>query len=324
MSASNIFCSIIIPTIGRDSLARAVESVLNQQFDQPYEVIVVNDSARPLPTGAWQAAAAVQIVDTQQRERSVARNVGAAIARGRFLHFLDDDDWLLPGALDMLARMAANSPAEWLYGAAQLTDARGRCLFQFDHRLSGNCLVQVMAGEWVPLQASMIATTAFFAIGGFQITYAGIEDKDLLLRMALRYDLAGTATPVAGILRGTWSSSTNWTRITHNWREVSEQVLNQPRTLARLRASVHDDAYWQGRLLRLYLISGWWNARLGRPVAGLARLTHAVGALLRAGPRLFSSRFWRALTRAHLTAGFDPASKLLGQDSEPIRSRPAG
>ena len=111
MPNSELFCSTIIPTIGRGTLDRAVESVINQQFDQPFEVIVVNDSGRPLRPAAWQQAAGVQILDTQQRERSVARNVGAMAAHGRYLHFLDDDDWLLPGALGVLGAMAVSQPA---------------------------------------------------------------------------------------------------------------------------------------------------------------------------------------------------------------------
>src|SRR5450631_3870231 len=106
MAKPELFCSTIIPTIGRGTLERAVASVIYQQFDQPFEVIVVNDSGRPLPTAPWQQAAGVQVINTQQRERSVARNVGAMFAHGRYLHFLDDDDWLLPGALGALAGLA--------------------------------------------------------------------------------------------------------------------------------------------------------------------------------------------------------------------------
>ena len=90
--------STIIPTIGRATLSRAVESVIDQQpFGADAEIIVVNDSGQPLPKMSWMEAPNLQIIDTNHRERSVARNTGAAIARGKYLHFLDDDVlWRLP------------------------------------------------------------------------------------------------------------------------------------------------------------------------------------------------------------------------------------
>jgi glycosyltransferase involved in cell wall biosynthesis len=83
------FCSTIIPTINRSTLSRAVYSVLDQAFTgADFEVIVVNDSGQPLPDMDWQHSERVRVITTQRRERSVARNTGAAIARGKYLHFL--------------------------------------------------------------------------------------------------------------------------------------------------------------------------------------------------------------------------------------------
>jgi hypothetical protein len=217
--------------------------------------------------------------------------------------------------------VAANSPAAWLYGAAQLTDHSGRCLFQFDHALRGHCLMPVEAGEWVPLQASLISRAAFFAVGGFDPAINGLEDKDLLLRIAQRFELAGTPTPVAGILRGNWNSSTNWSLIMRNWHLASERVLSEPGTLARLRASA-PNAYWHGRLLRVYLLSAYVNAAARRPIFMLDRLLHAAGVLLRAGSRLFSPAFWPALRQPHLTAGFDPANAPAGPRPDPAHTQP--
>ncbi len=90
-----MFCSTIIPTVGRDSLARAVNSVLDQDFArEDFEVIVVNDTGEPLPDADWQHSDRVTLVTNYRHERSVARNTGAAMAAGRYLHFLDDDDWM--------------------------------------------------------------------------------------------------------------------------------------------------------------------------------------------------------------------------------------
>ena len=90
---SEILFSYIIPTIGRVSLQTAVKSVLDQEFSQAgVEVIVVNDSGSPLPHRSWLDLSRVRIINTNKSERSFARNSGAAVAQGKYLAFLDDDD----------------------------------------------------------------------------------------------------------------------------------------------------------------------------------------------------------------------------------------
>src|SRR5258706_696371 len=191
MADAELFCSTIIATIGRATLNRAGESVLCQECDQPHEVIVVNDTGQPLPPADWQQAARVKVVDTARHERSVARNTGAAIARGKYLHFLDDDDWLLPEALQALKELAQQAEENaWLYGSTQLVDRQGNPLIELHHGLNGNCFVQVLAGEWIPLQASLIPAEAFFEVGGFDLRLSGSEDIDLCRRIALTHDLA--------------------------------------------------------------------------------------------------------------------------------------
>jgi glycosyltransferase involved in cell wall biosynthesis len=126
-----MFCSTIIPTIGRNLLTRAVESVLSQTLDEDnYEIFVINDSGTSLPNQDWHNSPKVRIINTNRRERSVARNTGAAMARGRYLHFLDDDDWLLPNALKDFRDLSQNQSPAWMYGITQLVDREGTQLIQ--------------------------------------------------------------------------------------------------------------------------------------------------------------------------------------------------
>ncbi|MSP11864.1 MAG: glycosyltransferase family 2 protein [Chloroflexi bacterium] len=126
--SSSIFCSTIIPTIGRETLQRAITSVLEQRLAAAnFEIIVVNDSGKPLLDGDWRGDRRVQVIATCCRERSVARNTGAAVARGQYLHFLDDDDWMLPGAFEHFWQLAQRAPhAAWLYGGSQLVNRQSR------------------------------------------------------------------------------------------------------------------------------------------------------------------------------------------------------
>src|SRR5215211_5878577 len=110
----DILLTAVIPTIGRFSVKQAVESVLMQSLPGgDFEVVVVNDSGSSLLEAAWQKSERVRLVNTNKRERSVARNTGAAMARGKYLHFLDDDDWLVPDAYQHLCELSQSSPAKW-------------------------------------------------------------------------------------------------------------------------------------------------------------------------------------------------------------------
>src|SRR5512139_2062944 len=109
-----MFCSVVIPTINRPTLSRSVYSVLNQDFSaDDFEIIIVNDTGQPLPDMEWLHSEFVQVITTQKRERSVARNTGAAIARGEYLYFLDDDDIMLPGAMKAFWELSQATDSGW-------------------------------------------------------------------------------------------------------------------------------------------------------------------------------------------------------------------
>jgi glycosyltransferase involved in cell wall biosynthesis len=289
------FCSTIIPTIGRPSLARAVESVLNQEGDpSDAEVIVINDSGAPLREASWMRVPHVHVAQTAHVERSAARNLGAARARGRFLHFLDDDDYLLPGALrafrDLHARQSAGS---WLHGGYETVDNRGQRVALFSPVLEGDILVPLVAGESIPLQASLIDAGAFREAGGFDSELVGVEDRDLGRRLARFARMHGMPVAVAAIRIGEEGSSTDWARIGEDDRTGREKVLGLPGTAARLRRSARD-AYWRGRICRAYIGSTHWNATRGRFGTSVRRVVE--GARLVDG-RVVTPSFWRGVCR---------------------------
>ena len=299
-----MFSSTVIPTIGRQTLTRAVESVLQQSsVAAEFEVIVVNDSGQPLPGANWQRSDRVQVLRTHRRERSVARNTGAAIARGKYLHFLDDDDWLLPGGLKCLWQLACSSSAAWLYGGTQLVDRQGNNLIQLHHGMVGNCLSQVLGGEWIPLQSSLIEARTFLAVGGFDPVIAGPEDIDLCRRIALRSDLAGTDQNVACVSMGQEGSTTDYGRHKLDRRWAREKVLNEPGAFSRLYHSAHHSltnrSYWYGRVARVYLTSVVWNLQRRRPFTAGSRMAFGLASVVLAGQHLFSIDFWQALAKQY-------------------------
>ena len=305
----NMFCSTIIPTIGRPTLSRAVESVLNQVFlADDFEVIVVNDSGQPLPGADWQRSDRVRIMDTNRHNRSVARNAGAAVARGRYLHFLDDDDWMLPGAFESFWELANTGQAAWLYGSFRLVDNTGRLVAEVHPEEVDNCFIQLIASEWLPLQASLIQSDAFFAVGGFASLHSllgGHEDIDLSRQIARYYDFIGTSRLVACIRTGDVGSTTDYANMFNQNRQSRERALSMPGASARMemsaRVSPSRSGYWYGRIVYYLLASMRWNVQRKRLFTAASRGVYTVAAFAVAGRHLLSADFWRGLVRPHFS-----------------------
>jgi glycosyltransferase involved in cell wall biosynthesis len=298
----NILISYIIPTIGRSSLQVAVKSVLEQGFPQAeFEVIVVNDSGNPLLKEDWHASPYVRVINTHKSERSFARNSGAAVAQGMYVAFLDDDDWILPGALESFWQLVNQYPnAAWLYGGIRIVDERGKALGEINSGLTGNCFSQIMGGAWAPLQASIIQSQVFFGVGGFNPLICGTEDEDLCRRIASRGDFANTPDVVACLYRGqTWSTSTNYRRAPEDTKYSRDLILSKPGAFQRFRLSA-SSSYWSGRILRIYLSTLVWNLKKKRFFTALSRLLHSFAFFAFSIKYLFSGAYWAGLRADHV------------------------
>jgi glycosyltransferase involved in cell wall biosynthesis len=97
----NPFFSIIIPLYNREkTISRAIESILNQTF-QDFEIIVVDDCSTDYSA---EIVHKLMILDVRikyikneiNQERCISRNKGIQIALGKYICFLDSDDYHLP------------------------------------------------------------------------------------------------------------------------------------------------------------------------------------------------------------------------------------
>ena len=208
--------SIIIPTRDRAGLfERALDSVLAQTFDA-FEVIVVNDGSSGEQLAAYRAIegrddARIRHHHLPHRRRghgpAYSRNVGAELARGDYLCFLDDDDlWIDVGHL---ARCQAS--IERHDGAVDLYFTDQRALFADGREHQGRLWIsgiERIASEspdalgnrrvtraellsmpsFAHLNCTVFRRGLFESIGGMDETLRYENDRDVFLRAI---DVAG-------------------------------------------------------------------------------------------------------------------------------------
>ena len=95
--------SIIIPVYNVAPYVRkCVESVLNQDLDpQEYEVILVDDGSTDGSGAICDefAQSTINVIHQPNAGLSMARNAGIAVAKGKYIQFVDSDDYLEPNVL---------------------------------------------------------------------------------------------------------------------------------------------------------------------------------------------------------------------------------
>lgn len=96
--------SVVVPVYNvRDYLRKNIESILAQTFTD-YELILVNDGSRDDSLSILreyeQKDARITVIDKPNGGLSDARNAGMAIASGKYIQFIDSDDFVEPQLLE--------------------------------------------------------------------------------------------------------------------------------------------------------------------------------------------------------------------------------
>lgn len=122
--------SIIIPMFNVEQyLEKCITSVIAQNMkEDDFEVIMVNDES---PDNSFLLATAlskkhnfIKVISQKNKGLGGARNTGILNASGKYLFFLDADDWLLPNKLTELVQMADKHILDILEFGANLVSTK--------------------------------------------------------------------------------------------------------------------------------------------------------------------------------------------------------
>lgn len=202
--------SVIIPTHSRPHLlARAVESA--QRAGTDVEVVVVDDASRDETAQVCRELKGIKYVRLEHNQGvASARNVGLLASSADFIAFLDDDDLRLPGSLDLQVKaLMKAAEAGFVCGAMLMADQGGRLTGEVvaPNHPGGDVFWQLLELDFpvMPI-AVVIRRECFTRIGLFDGSLSGIDDWDILVRIAELYPVVVLDKPVS-IYRKPTSSS---------------------------------------------------------------------------------------------------------------------
>lgn len=108
--------TVIVPVYNSvDELECCVESILQQSY-QNIELILVDDGSTDMSGKICdqysKKYSSVQVVHQENQGEMVAKNTGLERATGRYIQFVDNDDWLEPDMTEKLVLAAEHSSAD--------------------------------------------------------------------------------------------------------------------------------------------------------------------------------------------------------------------
>ncbi len=110
--------SIIIPMYNAEAyISSCLESIYIQNIDSKiYEVIVINDGSKDRSVEIVQKYQEkytnIKLYNQKNRGLSATRNVGMLYAKGKYIQFVDSDDFLIPNSLLNIVKFAQLEGAE--------------------------------------------------------------------------------------------------------------------------------------------------------------------------------------------------------------------
>ena len=185
------FFSVILPTHNRRALLqRAVESVIAQQC-QDWELIVVNDGSTDDTVDYLNGLSEdrLKVISIKHQERSVARNIGIDASQGKYICFLDDDDYYLPAYLSTFAAELVGHESDRIILRTGFIIKNGS---QEDKSVLHSAAAQhpvpffshEMCGVW-----SLCVPRACFDTHRFHEAYPHWQDSHLIFRLLSVYDM---------------------------------------------------------------------------------------------------------------------------------------
>ena len=187
--------SVIIRSIGREGLKRAIDSVTKQSFSN-IELVVINDSNSRLDwvneLKGGSISSLVLVDNFENHGRCRAANLGLESASGQYILFLDDDDWIDSGHIEkLLIALKSNADAVLSYTGTLVVDEKGEEIGRFDFELAYEQM-QILAGNYMPIHSVLFCSSVLTKGCRFDESLDIYEDWDFWIQLSRHGNFAYT------------------------------------------------------------------------------------------------------------------------------------
>lgn len=235
--------SVIVPTYNSARyLSQALDSVLSQTY-QDYEIIVVDDgSTDDTQVVLSKYRDVIRCLSQSNAGSSVARNVGAAVATGRYIAFLDADDRLAPDKLALqVPALENNKELALIASGLNLVDSIGHVQRIECPWLHQPCidLERLTFVGLVGVHGTLLRRTWFDQVNGFDARLRYCQDMDLWWRILVAGGQMAWLTAVVGDYRIHEMNKSQSILEHHQWRiGLLHQQVSSGKLSATLMARV--------------------------------------------------------------------------------------
>jgi glycosyltransferase involved in cell wall biosynthesis len=226
--------SVVIPVYNAE---KHIRSTLDSVFAQTYtnlEIITVDDDS---PDGSAEVIKSfgdrIKYIHQENRGPAAARNTGIRAAKGEYIAFIDADDQWMPEKTHLQIAFFSRCPKSTALVHTDNHDLLNDALTENPSKNLPEYMEQpesfdrLFQRNFIATSSVMCRTSALSEIGLFDESPGlfAVEDYDLWLRIASRYDLGFIATPLlqyrihqGGISRNIDRSYTNERNILEKWK----------------------------------------------------------------------------------------------------------
>ncbi|HEY0653433.1 MAG TPA: glycosyltransferase [Chryseosolibacter sp.] len=169
-------------------LPDAIRSVQRQTY-QPIEIVLVDDGSTDNTKEVAAQFPGVKYTYQANAGLSAARNKGIDESVGKYLVFLDADDWLYDEAVAInINHLKRNKHCVFVSGAHDKVDQWGGIIEEEPQKIvAKNHYAELLQGNYIGMHAAVMYHRIVFAEFRFDTTLRACEDYDLYLKITRKY-----------------------------------------------------------------------------------------------------------------------------------------